>query len=121
MLHREQRGGGVDVPGAARLVLADNVVPLDPAPAVFDAMVEGWARQQRARFLQQGTIDGRIALLRRLIGFSNLYPWQWSVAEVEAFVDHLRSGSRPVTVSTVRNYQVALRLFLAYVTDARYG
>jgi site-specific recombinase XerD len=103
------------------LVLADNVVPLDPAPAVFEAMVEGWARQQRARFLQHSTIHGRVALLRRLVGFANLYPWQWTVAEVEAFVDHLRSGPRPVTVSTVRNYQVALRLFLAYVTDARYA
>jgi site-specific recombinase XerD len=59
-------------------------------------------------------------LLRRLARFSNQYPWQWTAAEIEAFFDHLGSGSRPITASTLRNYQVALRLFLTYITDARY-
>ena len=37
--------------GAAHLALAHGVVHLDPASAVFEAMLEGWATQQRARFL----------------------------------------------------------------------
>ncbi|WP_405958142.1 hypothetical protein [Streptomyces phaeochromogenes] len=36
----------VDLPGAAHLVLAGNVVHLEPAPVVFEAMLEGWSRQQ---------------------------------------------------------------------------
>ena len=36
--------------GVARLALADGVVHLDPASAVFEAMLEGWATQQRAGF-----------------------------------------------------------------------
>ncbi|MEO3925833.1 tyrosine-type recombinase/integrase [Micromonosporaceae bacterium B7E4] len=53
--------------------------------------------------------------------FSNQYPWQWRPAEVEAFFDHLRSGPRPIVVSTARGYQTTLRLFMEYVTDARYS
>jgi hypothetical protein len=44
-----------DLPGAAGELLADGVVYLDPAPAVFEAMLEGWARQQRVRFLKAET------------------------------------------------------------------
>ena len=40
---------------------------------------------------------------------------------MEAFIDHLRSVTRPLAVSTARGYQVTLRLFCEYVTDARYG
>lgn len=111
----------VDVPGAAHLVLAPGVAYLDPATAVCEGMLEGWARQQRVRFLKAETIKGRIDLVRRLLVFSNQYPWQWRVMEVEALFDHLQSGSRPIVESTGRRYAGALRLFLEYVTDARYG
>lgn len=47
----------VDLPGAAHLVLDSGVRYLDPAPAVFEAMLEGWERQQKSRFLSEdGTI-----------------------------------------------------------------
>lgn len=110
-----------ELPGAAGLVLAGNVVPLDPGPAVLAAMLEGWERQQRARFLQDRTIAMRARVVRRLVTFSDQYPWQWNAAEIEAFFDSLRGGDRPAAVSTARGYQVALRLFLDYLTDARYG
>ena len=48
------------------------------------------------------------------------YPWEWQPAEAEAFVSHLRSGARPVTVSTAHEYEAALRMFCEYVTDPRY-
>ncbi|MEU3855731.1 tyrosine-type recombinase/integrase [Streptomyces sp. NPDC029554] len=112
----------VDLPGAAHLVLADGVVHLDPEPAVFEAMLEGWARQQRTRFLdEKATIKPRVSLVRRFAEFSNQYPWQWAPVEVEAFFDHLRSRNPRLAVSTARNYQNALRLFCEYTTDARYG
>ena len=89
-----------ELPGAAGLVLAGNVVPLDPEPAVLAAMLEGWGRQQRARFLQDRTIAARARLVRRLAEFSGQYPWQWNAAEIEAFFGSLRCGGRcPMTRS----------------------
>ncbi|MER5387636.1 tyrosine-type recombinase/integrase [Saccharopolyspora sp. NPDC002686] len=110
----------VELAGAAHEVLPTGVTHLDPAPAVFEAMLEGWTRQQRVRFLKGDTIKPRVDLVRRLADFSNQYPWQWTASEVECFVDHLRSGDKPIMVSTARGYLASLRLFLDYVTDARY-
>lgn len=107
--------------GSAGLVLQAGVSFLDPATAVMDAMVEGWSVQQRVRGLRAATIRSRISLVRRLVGFSNQYPWQWNVGELEAFFAGLLSGAKPITVSTLRQYQTDLRLFLDYLTDRRYG
>jgi hypothetical protein len=41
------------------------VVHLDPKPAVFEAMLDGWADQQRARFLKMDTIRPQLSLVRR--------------------------------------------------------
>lgn len=110
--------------GAARLELVDGVVHLDPAQAVFEAMLAGWARQQRTRFLKEReTIEPRLALVRRLAAFTNQYPWEWAPAEAEAFITHLRSPGRDgqaMAVSTCRGYETSLRLFMQYLTDARY-
>jgi len=115
-------GEVVDLPGAAHLVLADGVVHLDPAEAAFEAMLEGWARQQRTRFLNvDGTIKPRLALVRRFAEFTGDYPWRWRPEDVEAFMDSLRAHRPGFSVSTGRNYQNGLRLFGDYVTDARYG
>ena len=112
----------VDLPGAAHLVLADGVIHLDRAQAVFEARLEGWARQQRTRFLNvEGTIKPRLALVRRFTEFTNDYPWQWRADDVEAFIDWLRTRRPQFAVSTGRNYQNGLRLFCDYATDARYG
>jgi len=35
----------VEIPGSARLVLVEGVVHLNEQEAVFEAMLEGWARQ----------------------------------------------------------------------------
>ncbi len=107
--------------GSARLVLADGVSFLDPESAVFEAMLAGWDRQQRVRLLKLETIRARLGLVRRLAVVSNQYPWQWTAGEVEAFFAHLRSGDGPLRMSTLRGYECVLRLFLQYVTDARYG
>jgi hypothetical protein len=106
----------------AHLVLADGVVHLDPESAVFEAMLDGWELQQRARFLSdEGTITPRLRLIRRFAEFTNEYPWQWQPAEAEAFLDHLRSRKPDFAFSTARGYQNALRMFCDYITDARYG
>jgi hypothetical protein len=74
MLRRMQRGFGVgaaELPGSARLELAQGVVSLNPREAVFEGMLAGWARQQQSRFLRvEATIGPRAALVRRLAGFA---------------------------------------------------
>lgn len=108
---------GTALPGAASSVLVRGVRHLDPGPATFEAMLDGWARQQQSRFLRaDSTIKPRLEMVRRFARFSNQYPWEWTPGELEAFV-----GSISVTVSTARGYQNALRMFCDYITDARYG
>jgi integrase/recombinase XerC len=97
---------GSDAPGSVHLVLADNVVHLDPEPAVFAAMLEGWRRQQSAAFFSpSSTIRPRLRMIRRMGEFTGQYPWQWTPAEGEAFIDHLRGGERPITVSIVHRVE----------------
>jgi site-specific recombinase XerD len=113
-----------DLPGAAHLELAEGVVHLDPKPALLDAMLAGWARQQQTRFLNEAaTIRPRIALVRRLVDFTNAYPWEWRPADAEAFIARLRSpnGRKPIAMSTGRGYETTLALFMEYLTDRRYG
>ncbi|MFY1632388.1 tyrosine-type recombinase/integrase [Solwaraspora sp. WMMB335] len=122
MQRRWELAVAVEMAGSARLELVEGVVPLDPQRAVVEAMLSGWARQQAARFLdQEATIGPRLALVRRLMSFSGLYPWQWTAAEAEAFIADLRSGAKPIRVSTARGYEIALRMFCEYAADARYG
>jgi len=111
----------VDLAGAAHLVLADGVAFLDPQTAVFEAMLEGWDRQQRSRFLRESTVKPRLDLVRRFATFTGLYPWQWTPAELEAFTSSLVSGASSLAHSTVRSYQITLRMFCDFVTDPRYG
>jgi hypothetical protein len=57
--------------------------------------------------------------VRRLVAFTNEYPWAWTPAEVEAWTSEM--VGRGLTHSTIRNYQQSVALFLGYVVDARYG
>ena len=57
--------------------------------------------------------------MRRVANFSNQYPWQWQLAEYEAFMAWLRSGDRAIRYATARSYESELRLFLEYATDPR--
>lgn len=100
-----------DLPGAAHLELVDGVIHLDPKPAMLEAMLAGWARQQQTRFLSEaGTIKPRIALVRRFVEFTNAYPWEWRSADGEAFITRLRSpnGKKPIVMSTGRGYETTL-------------
>ncbi len=99
---------------AARLVLFPGVAALDEERALFDAMLEGWARQQRSRLLNESTVVTRRRLVRRFATFTGEYPWQWRPQDLEDFTTSLRAGSGERTHAT-------LRLFGAFVTDPRYG
>ena len=105
---------------AQRLFSARNVAHLDPERAVLDGMLDGWRAQQTARFLKVATIAARERLVRRFVAFSGMYPWQWTPAEAEAWVGELRSGAKPLRVSTLRGYEIDIKMFCEYVTDPRY-
>jgi len=115
-------GRAADLSGAAHLVMAQGVVHLDPATAVFEGMLEGWARQQRTRFLKwagchshgywlENLARRRTSDIRGLIVES----------EVEAFFDNVRANNPNFSVSTARQYQNSLRMFCDFICDARYG
>jgi integrase/recombinase XerC len=104
----------------ARLVLPDGVVHLDEAAAVFEAMLEGWARQQRSRLLAVATVKARDKAVRRFQAFTGDYPWRWAPVDVEDFTAALLSGPQARSHSTVRSYHEHLRVFCAYLTDPRY-
>ncbi|GAB1333456.1 hypothetical protein ACE1SV_00460 [Streptomyces sp. E-15] len=82
----------LDLPGSAHLVLASGVAYLAPEPAAFEAMLEGWALQQRTRFLDvEQTIAPWLRLVRRFAEFANEYPWQGTPLEAGAFIYSLRA------------------------------
>lgn len=84
-------------------------------------MLEGWRRQQLGRMLSADTIDGRLGLIRRFMEFAGTYPWQWKSSDVEDWTSSLLSGEKPCAHSTIRSYKNALRLFMEFLTDRRYG
>jgi len=108
--------GGRRTAGSAALALVEGVAPLRPEPALFDAMLAGWQRQQLSRRLGPSFVDGRERLVRRFQAFAGAWPWQWRAEQVEAWT--VAGGWAH---STVRSYQGALAVFLAYVCDPRYG
>ncbi|MFI5081287.1 MAG: tyrosine-type recombinase/integrase [Streptosporangiales bacterium] len=102
--------------GSAALMLVDGATPLRPEPALFEAMLEGWRRQQAARRLSRPLIEGRVRLIRRFQAFTGAWPWQWTPAQAEAWV-----ASGGWAHSTIRSYEGALAVFLDFVCDPRYG
>ena len=112
--------GRGDLAGAAHLELVSGVVPLRPEDAMTEAMLSGWRAQQKARGLQDSTIEPRERLVRAFIGFTNEYPWNWGPGNVEEWTLSL-AAERHLAASTIRGYQTDLRLFSEYVCDGRYG
>ncbi|MET7769589.1 tyrosine-type recombinase/integrase [Nocardia sp. NPDC005366] len=114
----ERQGELRAVAGTAETVLASGVALLQPEETVLQAMLAGWAKQQAARLVAPGTLEQREQNVRRLVAFTNDYPWNWGPVDIEdwtaAMVD------RGLAHSTIRHYQGQVALFLDYLTDARY-
>lgn len=107
------------LPGAARLALVTGAAFLHPEETVFEAMLEGWQRQQQSRLLRASTINNRAGTVRAFANFTNEYPWQWAPNDVEEWSNHLLEEG--CAHSTLRNYHQLLALFMSYLTDANYG
>jgi len=109
-------GEGTRVAGSAALSLVTGATPLRPEPVLFEAMLAGWARQQRSRRLGESIVGSRERTVRRFAAFTGGWPWGWSPAQLEAWI-----GAGGWAHSTVRSYQGAVAAFLDYVCDPRYG
>lgn len=105
---------------SAKLLLLSGVTLLHPQDAVFEAMLEGWARQQRGgRRLQARTVAERANVVRRFAQFADAYPWQWTAAHVDEWSMTLTSELHRAP-ATIRGYQGMLRLFCEYITSPHY-
>ncbi len=87
--------------------------------AVFCSMLDGWRAQRLARNLAVATVENGARVVRRFREHVGTYPWQWSAADLEAFVSELRV-SPGLARSTVRSYGLTIGSFLAYVCDPSY-
>ena len=102
--------------GDAALVLVEGVQPLRPEPALFESMLEGWRRQQESRRLGSSIIERRERVVRRFQAHTATWPWLWSAEQLDVWV-----ASGGWAHSTTRAYEGALAMFMAYLTDPRYG
>jgi site-specific recombinase XerD len=109
-----------DVEHELARVFGDGVRPLRLEEALFEAILAGWVRQQRARLLSEATIRPRAALVRRLHAHAGAWPWEWRAEDLEEWIEDLAVGPPGLHVSTLRSYQIAIRLFCEYLIDRRY-
>lgn len=117
-------GGGEERVDALEVALdrlfGAGVRPLRIDDAIFEAMLEGWARQQRSRMLREATIHCGVALVGRVRDFAERWPWEWSADDLEEFFSDLASAPQARRPATLRNYQSQLRGFLGFLVDERY-
>lgn len=106
-------------PGAAGLHVVAGLPLLRPEEQVFAAMLDGWGSQQLARNLAPGTVQGRQRAVRAFAAHAGAYPWAWTPQMVDEWCTDLRTVRR-LRRSTLRSYQVAVRLFCQYLTDPAY-
>lgn len=107
---------GTRVGGSAALSLVTRATPARLEPALFEAMLAGWRRQQQSRRLSESIIGSRERTVRRFAEFTGGWPWGWSPAQLESWI-----AAGGWAHSTVRAYQGAVAAFLDYVCDPRYG
>lgn len=113
-------GGNGLAPGSAKLHLVDGVALLRPEEQAFAAMLDGWRNQQLARRLAFGTVEGRERMVRAFAAHVDAFPWAWTPQMVDEWMTDLRAV-RNLRASTLRAYQIAVRLFCSYSTDPAYG
>jgi len=113
--------GTVGLEAALDRVFGVGVRPLRVEDALFEAMLDGWARQQRSRLLRDATIRAGLTLVHRVRDGVDGWPWEWSAEALEEFFCDLASAPHNRRPSTLRTYQSQLRGFLDFLVDERYA
>jgi len=108
------------ITGSAALVLVDGVSLLHPDEQVFEAMLRGWSNQGLARNLAPATVRAREYQVRAFQLHADTFPWEWMAHTADDWFADLRAVHH-LARSTLRGYQVTVRLFCAFVTDPAYG
>lgn len=97
---------------------ASNVALVNPEATVFNAMILGWQKQQSSRGLNAHTTTRRSAIVLRFRDFVDKMPWQWTAGDVEEFTADVNASG--VSLSTMRHYHGAIRVFCDYLTSPYY-
>src|ERR1039458_3304320 len=108
----------VELQAALAQVFGAGVRMLHIEQALLDAVLAGWQNQMSSRNLAPKTKSGRLSLVRRVVSDIGIWPWGWRAIHVEEWMDDL--VLRGAAVTTRRNYQITLRLFLEFLLDCRY-
>jgi integrase len=102
------------------LHLAGGVALLRPDEQAFTAMLDGWRNQQLARRLAFSTVEAHERVVRAFAAHADAPPWLWTPGMVDDWMTDLRAV-RHLRRSTLRGYQIAVRMFRGYITDPAYG
>ena len=101
-------------------VFGGGVRPLHLEQAVFEAMLEGWRRQQLARFFKPKTIRSNLQAARAFREHADCWPWQWRPEHADEFFSDLVCEPNRRRPATLRSYQLRLKGLPVYLTDPRY-
>jgi len=112
--------GGVDVDAVFARLFGAEVRPLRLEEPLFNAVLSGWGAQQSARHLADSTKRDREAVVRRFRRDVEKWPWEWRSLDVDEWLEDLGGPPTRLSVSTLRGFQGALRMFLEYLCDDRY-
>ena len=99
-----------DVERELARVFGEGVRALHFEEALVEAILACWVRQQRARMLAP-TIGLRGGLVRRLRAHAGAWPWEWRAEHLVAWIEDLAMPPSLLHVSTLRQYQLVIRLF----------
>jgi integrase/recombinase XerC len=103
-----------------RVIASELLRPLHMEQALFEAMLAGWRSQQTARYLKTRTIRANHVRVRRFREHVDCWPWEWRASHVDEYFEDLLSRPERLARSTLRAYQLRLKLFSEYVCDRRY-
>ncbi|WP_280784956.1 tyrosine-type recombinase/integrase [Rhodococcus opacus] len=83
-------------------------------------MLSGWTNQQKGgRNLADRTIGQRVSVIEALVEYTNEYPWNWTAAHFDEWMTSLATEKK-LAKSTLRGYQIAVRLFCDYLSSPSY-
>jgi site-specific recombinase XerD len=107
--------------GSASLVLLPGLAYLDEEKTVFEGMLAGWQAQRLGgRNLRAASVRAGQRIVRRFRESSGEFPWRWSAAIFDEWMEDLVSVRR-LAPSTIRNYQNATAQFCDFICSPHYG